>query len=77
MAKGSALQWLSRVLPRADRGEDDSIHHAAERMESTPTAWMLGTVRGYASFAIPTGGNAWAAAFEALLRDANAPLPVD
>jgi hypothetical protein len=77
VAKGSALQWLAGVLIRPDRGEDDPVRRAADRMESAPTAWMLGTVRGYASFAAPTGGNAWAAAFEQLLRDANAALPED
>ena len=40
-------------------------------------AWTLGTIRGYASFAVPTGGNALAAAFEQLLRDANTVLPLD
>ena len=78
VAKGSALQWLAGVLPRADRGQDDPIRRAAERMESAPSCMDdRHGCAAYASFAIPTGGNAWAAAFEALLRDANAPLPLD
>jgi hypothetical protein len=77
VAKGSALQWLAGVLPRADLGQDDPVRRAADRMESSPSAWTIGTIRGDASFAIPTGGNAWAAAYEALLRDANTVLPVD
>ena len=73
------VAWLhsAGVFPTVERGQDDPVGRTVSRMESTPNAWTIGNVRGAASFAIPTGGNALAAAFEELLRDATTPLPVD
>ena len=74
VSKGSALTWLhgAGVFPK-----DDPVGRVVSRMESSPNAWTIGTVRGTKSFAVPTGGNALAAAFEQLKRDANAQLPKD
>jgi hypothetical protein len=79
VSKGSALSWLhsAGVFPTVERGQDDPVGRTVSRMESTPNAWTISNVRGGASFAVPTGGNAWKAAFEQLLRDANTPLPVE
>ena len=79
VAHGSALEWLSNkgVLPPGARGEEDPIRDTVRRLELAPQQWAIGAIRYAASFAEPVGSRAWQAAFEALTRDANTPLPVD
>ena len=73
---GSGLQWLANadVLPRPDSGQVDSFATTLQRLEAT-NSWAMGPIKYASSFAVPSGGNAWAQAFEALKRDANAALP--
>jgi hypothetical protein len=88
VARGSALQWLSKagVFPRSGRSDDngygepaadENIRHTVWRMESTPSQWAIADTLHAAPFAIPTGGQRWAAAFEALKCDASTVLPED
>jgi hypothetical protein len=79
VVRGSALEWLSNkgVLPPGARGAEDPIRDTVRRMEVSPQQWANGTIRYATSVFEPTGRLAWEAAFEQLLRDANAPLPGD
>ena len=78
VSKGSALQWLhsAGVFPGPIVVRTIRSVMRLRGWNPRPVAWTIG-IRGHASFAIPSGGNALAAAFEALKRDANTPLPVD
>jgi hypothetical protein len=78
IAVGSGLEWLAAngAFPtRNGRPVDDGIRNTVWRMESAPAQWATTTSPGEPPFAPPTGRLAWAQAFEALKRDANAPLP--
>jgi hypothetical protein len=84
VAAGSALEWLAKEgvfrEPGGRRGEaDENIRRTVWRMmDSTPRQWAtILEGPGAVPFAQPTGAQRWQAAFEALKRDANTPLPED
>jgi hypothetical protein len=75
---GSSLRWLvnAGAFPMEHgRPSDPGIRHAVDRLNSAPTAWEITGICGIESFAHPIGAQKMQAAFEALLRDANAVLP--